>query len=115
VHGAQQGDRGGKLTVRVVDWRKLVKNTLRGFASVVIVEMRTRIDEIAIHTKSWAQAPARPWVHNGVLVHDDNGKIKYTPPLISFASNKVRYAFDDAVIRALLEAHPQALDDEVQS
>ena len=103
----------GKLTVRCLAWRPRRRNTLRGFAVVKIEEMRLAVREVAVHTqngKAWAQLPSQPWIKNGSLVAGDDGKTKYSP-LFEFDSDKVRAAFSDAVIRAVLTYDPRAIED----
>jgi hypothetical protein len=101
-----------KLTVRCVAWRPLCRNTLRGFATVRVEEMRLAFHEVAIHTshgKAWAQLPGRPWAKDGQLVTGDDGKVKYQP-LFEFDTSAVRDAFSDAVIRAVLAYDHRALE-----
>jgi len=51
----------------------------------------------------------RPWVKDGSVVSGDDGKPKYFP-VLEFDSVPVRDAFSVAVVRALLEFDPHALD-----
>lgn len=102
-----------KLTVRCIAWRPLHKNTLRGFADICIVEMRMTIREVAVHAqgpKAWAQPPARPWIQGGELVREA-GKIQYSP-ILEFDGAAVRAAFSAAVVRAVRDYDPRALDVE---
>jgi hypothetical protein len=103
-----------KLTVRITDWRPLLKNTLRGMAAVQIVEMRMTIRDVAVHQKgsaTWAQPPSKSWVKDGRHVLDEaTGKGRYTP-IIEFSSLKVRDAFSNAVVAALRELAPHALGE----
>jgi hypothetical protein len=101
-----------KLSIICTDLRPLCKNTLRGFATIQIAELRMTMSEIAIHAKgdrAWAQPPARPWIKNGQVVRDDNGRIQYSP-IIEFDTGAVRTAFSDAVIRAVPEFDEHALE-----
>ena len=101
-----------KLTLTCIGFRPFCKNILRGFADVRIEQMRLVLHELAIYEKNgkaWAQLPSRPWVKDGQVVTDDDGKPKYTP-LFEFDSAAVRTAFSDAVIRALLEHDRRALE-----
>jgi hypothetical protein len=103
-----------KLTVTCNGFRPLVRNTLRGFASITIADMRLTIHDIAIHEKGdarWAQLPAKAQIKDGELVHDRDGKIQYWP-VMEFDSRAVRDAFSAAVVRALLEFAPAAFDLE---
>ena len=100
-----------KLTVVVTAWRPLRKNTLLGFATVTIVEMKLVVKDIAIHRKGesrWAALPARPQIRDDTIVRDDSGKAQYVS-MMEFESRAVREAFSAAVIRA--EYAPHALDE----
>jgi hypothetical protein len=102
----------GKLTVRCLAWRPLCRNTLRGFATVKIEELRLAFHEVAIHQKNdraWAQLPSQPWIKDGTLVRGDDGKVRYQP-LHEFDNAAIRNAFSDAVVRAVLEFDSRALD-----
>jgi hypothetical protein len=84
---------GNKLHLQLIDWRAFVRNTLRGFASIKIEEMRLVVKEVAV--SRWAQLPARPWVKDGQVVTDEaTGKLKYQPTL-EFDSRTVANAFFD--------------------
>lgn len=98
------------LTIAVTEFKPLRKNTLVGFATVRIAEMRLTIREIAIHEKNesrWAQLPARPWLKNNALVFDARGKVQYSP-LLEWDNRDVADAFSARVIAALLEHTPSA-------
>jgi hypothetical protein len=100
-----------KLTVRCLSWRPLCRNTLRGFATVKVEEMRLAFHEVGVHEqngKAWAQLPSRPWAKDGQLVRGDDGKVKYQP-LHEFDTGAVRSAFSDAVVRVVLAYDPNAL------
>jgi hypothetical protein len=103
----------GKLTIRCTAWRQLRKNSLRGFATIQIVELRMTMNEVGVHQrngKSWAQPPSRPWISKeGQLIRGDDGKIRYAP-LFEFDSAEVRAAFSAAVIRAVTAFDPHALE-----
>jgi hypothetical protein len=62
----------GKFSVAITDFRPLHKNTLRGFATIRIPELRLEIRDVAVHEKGssrWAQLPARPQLdRNGVPI-----------------------------------------------
>jgi hypothetical protein len=105
---------GSKFTITCEGFRPLVRNTLRGFASVTIAELKLTIRDIAVHEKGesrWAQLPAKPQIRDGELVGDDAGKIQYWP-IMEFTSPAVRDAFSARVVEALLEFAPSAFDLE---
>jgi hypothetical protein len=56
-----------------------------------------------------AQLPSRPWVKDGQVVTDDNGKVQYSV-LFEFTRRETRDAFSQRVIAALLRFAPGALD-----
>jgi hypothetical protein len=70
---------GSKLTITCQGFRPLVRNTLRGFVSITINELRLTIHDIAVHEKGesrWAQLPAKPQIRDGELIKDDDGKVQ---------------------------------------
>jgi hypothetical protein len=102
-----------KLTLRVTEFRPLRRNTLCGFVTVRVAEMRLTIRDITIHQKGadvWAQLPARPQLDpDGNTLRDRNtGKISYAT-LMEFDDRATRDAFAPAVVAALAEFDPAAL------
>jgi hypothetical protein len=99
---------------RLISWRPLHKNTLRGFAAVRFPSA-IEVFKIGIHRageRTRASPPGEPWLDaSGAAIRDDRGKIKYTA-LIAFVSHGVRSRWGRAVIDALLEVYPHALDAE---
>jgi hypothetical protein len=103
-----------KLRVICTAFRPLHRNTLRGFASITIAEMKLEIRDVAIHEKGdarWAQLPAKPQVKDGALVKDaTTGKVQYSV-IMDFSDRRVRDAFSAAVVKAVLERDPRAFDE----
>jgi hypothetical protein len=103
-----------KLSITVADFRPLKKNTLRGFCTIRISELRLEIREVAIHQKGesrWAQLPARPQRdRNGNPIRDSaTGKIAYLS-VFEFLDRQTRDAFS-RVIAALIEYVPDAFEE----
>jgi hypothetical protein len=101
----------GKLSVRCTAWRAWRKNTLLGFASIRIAELDLTIYDVAVHAKNdsaWAQLPSKPWVRDGAVVTDDNGKTQYSV-ILEFGRKEVRDAFSRAVIDAVVRFDPHGL------
>jgi hypothetical protein len=101
--------------VSLLDWKPLRKNTLVGFACVNVRRINLRIDDVAIHQKGgsrWASLPSKPMVdRSGAVLRDQQtGKVKYSP-ILQWGDRKTSEAFSQAVVTALLAAHPTALDD----
>jgi hypothetical protein len=103
-----------KHTISCTAFRPLQRNTLLGFATITIAELKLEIKDVAIHEKNgkrWAQLPSKPQVRDGALVRGDDGKVQYTP-IMSFARRAVADAFSAAVIRAVLDRYPEAFGAE---
>jgi hypothetical protein len=105
----------GKLSVIVEAFTPRHSNTLRGFCSVLIPEMRLRIHDVAIHEKNdsrWAALPAKPQItRDGTVKRDERGKAAYAT-IIEFADRDTREAFSQRVIASLLEFAPSAFSVE---
>jgi hypothetical protein len=103
-----------KLTITCTDFRPLRRNTLRGFATVRIDELKLSLHDVAIHQHDngsrWVSLPAKPMVDSaGVAKRTSDGKLEYVK-LFSFDSRAVSDAFSTAVIAALLERDKRAFD-----
>jgi hypothetical protein len=102
-----------KLSVLCTDFRPWRRNTLAGFCSIEIPELRLAIRDLAIHQKGesrWAQLPAKPQTKDGQIVIKD-GRPQYVS-IIEFTDRKTRDAFSHRVIEALLDRAPHAFDFE---
>ena len=92
------------MKVVCTDWRKCERNSLRGFANVLILDVELHIRDIAVHEmngRQWAQLPARPQLdQNRELVRDERGKIKYAT-ILTFDSNEAAAEFNEAALKAL--------------
>jgi hypothetical protein len=104
-----------KLTVQVESFTPRRSNTLRGFVSVTVPELRLKIFDLTVHEKNaarWIGMPGRAQItRDGRLRKDENGKTLYTPTL-EFTDRATRDAFSARVIQSLLEFAPAAFDDE---
>jgi hypothetical protein len=105
-----------KLTITCTDFRPFHRNTLRGFATIHIDELKLTIHDIAVHQHDngsrWVSLPAKPIVdREGNVKRTGEGKLEYAK-LLSFDSRAVSDAFAAAVIAALLERDAQAFDRE---
>jgi hypothetical protein len=97
---------------RLLDWRPLEKNTLRGFCKVQF-SSGLIVAEIGIHiagSRAWAAPPSRPWIKDNATVLDDKGKPKWQP-LIDFATHGVRSSWSNQVLGALRDVHPEVFRD----
>jgi hypothetical protein len=101
-----------KLAITCLDFKPVAKNTLRGFATIRIAEMRLIIHDVAIHARGdarWAALPAKPQITKEGTVVVRDGKTQYVT-ILEFADAGTRNAFSSAVIRAVLDFAPGALD-----
>jgi hypothetical protein len=92
-----------KHTTSCTSFKKYLKNSLVGFADIVIRELKLKIHDVTLHEKGsarWASPPGRAWIKDGQLVTDDDGKIQYSQ-VIEFADRETRDAFSAAVWRAV--------------
>lgn len=92
-----------KLTVEIVEFKAMERNTLRGFVSVRIPAMRLTIRDCTVNESSgrrWVGLPGKAQIdRDGQTIRRD-GKVQYTPTC-SFDSKDVGDAFSAAVIAAL--------------
>jgi hypothetical protein len=65
----------------------------------------------AIGGKSWANLPPKTLVIDGRHVGDENGRLR-GQPLPKWTSSTARNRFSNAVIMAVLTAHPDALNGD---
>ena len=99
------------MPVSIIDWKPMRRNTLCGFAKILVGRSMT-INDVAVHFKNgrgWAQAPGKPQIgSDGMVRKDESGKIQYTP-VIQWIDRDASDRFSDGVVQALLAAHPNAL------
>lgn len=105
-----------KFTITVTDFRPYRRNTLRGFATVRVDELKLTIHDIAVHQHDrgarWVGLPAKPVVDSGGNVkRTSDGRIEYAK-LLGFDSRAVSDAFSATVIAALLAHDAEAFDHE---
>jgi hypothetical protein len=96
-----------------LDWRPLVKNSLRGFATVRLGKS-LKIVDIAVHCangKRWAQMPGKPQLDKeGVARKNGDGKVQYSP-VVAWLDRDTADRFSEGVVAAVEGAHPGATAD----
>jgi hypothetical protein len=96
---------------RILEFRPVVKASLRGFA-VVDQANGVILRDVSVHREGrrlWAMPPARTLLDaEGRAVVDPNGR-RVLVPMLVFASTSRRLRWERAVIDALRESHPAAL------
>ena len=105
-----------KFPVICTAFRPFCRNTLIGFATLKLPDLRLVIRDVAVHEhgngKRWVGLPAKPVIdRDGVARRNTEGKIEYAA-VLEFEGREVRDAFSAEVIAALLEFDPQAFDRE---
>jgi hypothetical protein len=105
-----------KFTVKVTDFRPCHRNTLRGFATVHVDELKLTIHDIAVHQHDngarWVGLPAKPVIDSsGNVKRSSDGKLEYVR-MFTFDARAVSDAFSAAVIAALLDYDQKAFDRE---
>jgi hypothetical protein len=102
-----------KFNIVCGEFKPMVRNTLRGFATITIEDIHLTVKDVAIHEKDnsrWAQLPSRPMLNrDGAALRDDTGKVKYVG-ILDFDGRDTRDRFSAAVIAAVLDAEPHAFD-----
>ena len=98
------------MPVALLDWKPLVRNSLRGFAAIRLGKS-LKLAEIAVHCqygKRWAQMPGKPQLDkDGQARRDDAGKVEYTP-VVAWLDREAADRFSEAVIAAVEAVHPGA-------
>lgn len=101
------------LPVSLLDWKPLVKNSLRGFAGVRVGKTLI-LRDVSVHCangRRWAMPAAKPQMSaDGTVRRDEKGKIKYVP-IVEWATKEAADAFSESVIEAIEREHPNATSD----
>ena len=103
-----------KLTILCTAFKPLCRNSLRGFATIRIAEMKMSLLDVPVHMhersgRAWATPPGKPIYVDGRPKLDDRGKQAYAQ-LVDFDSKAIRDAFSEAVVAAVLRFDARALD-----
>lgn len=91
------------MAIEVLEWRLVPRNTLLGFAKILVPEWHMTFDGVALHEKEgrrWAQLPSRPVLDAKRELVKDDGKIRYAP-LIEFDDREISNRFSNAVCKAV--------------
>jgi len=97
--------------MRLIKWKPLVRNTLRGFADVRLPNGLI-VREIPVHEthgRRWAALPSKPQIDRDGQLRRVDGKIAYTP-VLEWDSRELREGWYDRVVALVRQAHPDDLD-----
>jgi hypothetical protein len=99
--------------MRLVEWRPLRKNSLRGFATVEL-SIGLVIEDCPVHlshSRAWARLPSKPMIDSatGAALRDQASKIRYVP-ILYWRDRDLGDRWSNAVVGLVRAAHPGALD-----
>jgi hypothetical protein len=99
--------------LKLDSFKVLHRNTLRGFAVVIIEPLGLRIDDVHVHSSdagvAYAILPSKPQVKpDGTVLRRDDGRIAYAP-ILKFTTREASDRFSTAVVAAVQARYPEAL------
>lgn len=100
-----------RFSIDCIAFKALHKNSLIGFADIVIRELHLTIHDVSLHTKGaakWASPPGKPRIKDGAVLTGDDGKVLYSP-VLEFEDRATRDAFSAAVWHAVERFAPEAV------
>jgi hypothetical protein len=101
--------------IGISNWRARQSGTLRGHFTAALISGLT-LHELSLHTRDgswWVAMPCKPQIGAyGGAMRDLAGKVRYGPPLITFASKEIRNKFNAQVVAALRLAVPEVFGAE---
>jgi hypothetical protein len=99
------------MPVTILQWRRLEKNNLMGFAKIQIGALIiSDVTVMASNGRKWAGLPSKPMINrDGQVMQDDRGKTRYSP-ILEWASKETADRFSKAVISAIEAEHPADTD-----
>ena len=91
------------MPVVLLEWKPIVRNSLRGFATVRLGRSLS-INDVAVHSsngKRWASLPSKPIVdRDGMVKKNEAGKTQYAP-LLAWLDRQSADKFSEGVIAAV--------------
>jgi len=95
------------MPVHLVDWKPIVKGSLRGFAKVRLGRtlLVNDVPVLFSNGRAWAGMPGKPLIGaDGTGLRDDKGKQRYAP-VLEWTSRDASDRFSEAVIAAVYREH----------
>jgi hypothetical protein len=111
--GVVFGGRPEPARMKLLEFKPLVKNTLRGFVDVELgIGLQIKGATLRVtEGRPWVGMPSRPMMgaDGKPILNEANGKPAYQP-ILGWRDKALSEAFSKAVVRLVLEQYPQALD-----
>ena len=108
----QQPSAPGRPTLKLLEFKKVRKGSLRGFAEVRL-PIGLVISDIVVgeaNGRQWALLPSKPMIdRDGNLLRDPSGKIRYSP-VVEWGSRELQQEFSRCVVALVRSRHPDAFD-----
>jgi len=101
------------MPVHLVDWKPIVKGSLRGFAKVRLGRalLINDVPVLSSNGRAWAGMPGKPLLGaDGTGLRDDKGKQRYAP-VLEWTSRESSDRWSAAVVAAIEQEHGSAALD----
>jgi hypothetical protein len=106
------GGRPEQPRMKLLEIKPFRKNSLRGFVSVELgigLQVHGATLQVAAG-RPWIGMPSRPMMRDGQpIISEATSKPAYQP-ILSWRTKALADAFSNAVVKLILEQHPDALD-----
>jgi len=93
--------------MKLIEWRPMPRNSLRGFATIELPSGLT-IADVSIHVshgKAGASLPAKPKINSdGTARRGDDGKVIYSP-ILKWRTRELQDGFSADVVQAIEAQH----------
>jgi hypothetical protein len=107
------GGRPEQPRMKLLGFKPFVKNSLRGFVEVELgIGLQIKGATLQVtEGRAWIGMPARPMIgaDGQPIINQTNGKPAYQP-ILGWRNKALSDAFSKAVVKLILEQHPDALD-----
>jgi hypothetical protein len=98
--------------MRLISWKPLVKNSLRGFATIELPIGLKIIDcpVLVGSNGAWATLPSRPVLDRDGRQAKPDGKLQYST-ILEWKSRDLSERFSQTIVELVRQAHPDDLDE----
>jgi hypothetical protein len=103
--------RQARPKIRLISWKPLVKNSLRGFATIELPIGLKVVDcpVLVSSGKAWASLPTKPVLDRDGKHLKPDGKPQYSA-ILEWKSRDLADRFSETVVELVLVEYPDALD-----